>query len=172
MSQTSNHVVWFSDPAVKAKFMPIVKKFMRENAVAVSSSKFRNYCQEPVRCFYDYMKENHSDMFSDLQKVYGAFRLDNSSNSMADFSAEEIIEMRKMGMDPTNPTSRRRYAEEVNILDELKHVPHFWIELDGTIIDFSGWHQFVQSKLASEIDESRFVKNYHWTHVDKLRGKK
>lgn len=172
MNPTTNHVVWFSDPVIKAKFMPIVKKFMRENSVAVASSKYTNYCQEPVRCFYDYMKENHKDRFSDISKIYGAFRLDTSLNAISDFSSEEITEMRKMGIDPTNPTSRRRYAEEANILDELKHVPHFWIELDGTIIDFSGWYQFVQSKLASEIDASRFIKNYRWAHVEKLRGKK
>lgn len=95
---------------------------------------------------------------SPMKKVFGNFKSDYPSFDKNDFTESEISDMVVCGYDSNNKDDRIKYARENNMLDDLKYVPHYWIEYSGKIIDLVAEEQFVTPKLSSDTNEKRYIK--------------
>ena len=67
--------------------------------------------------------------------------------------------MKKMNLDPNKLEDRMLFAKELNLIERQKKIPHYWNEdIDGLIIDLSGYSQFVKSGLAKDLNITRYEK--------------
>ena len=137
------------------KINTLVKAFEKKYPKIIASGCHRNYCEIPAAEFKEF-GEKHG---FDIEKVYGDFIIDNPEFKRADFTQTELSNMKINGLDPNSKKDRIKFAEKENLIDELKKVPHFWNEYQGRIIDFTGYKQFVETGLASDLDSSRYQKD-------------
>lgn len=118
-------------------------------------SQKRGNCGVVVIDFVNW--QNNSNSF---KKINGLFYCDNPCLDFKSFTKEEIIKMSVEGFNCRNINDRKIFAEKYNIIEELKQIPHCWIEtLDGKIIDFSGHNQFVTSGLSLNIQSNKYLKS-------------
>ena len=67
--------------------------------------------------------------------------------------------MKKMNLDPNKLEDRMLFAKELNLIERQKKIPHYWNEdIDGLIIDLSGYSQFVKSGLEKDINITKYEK--------------
>jgi hypothetical protein len=96
-----------------------------------------------------------------VSKIGGWVKLDNPDYSLTSFTDKEKEEMKLQGLSSMKLLDRKKYVKNNNLEDELKLVPHSWIEYRGLILDPSGFlpdksGQF-DGKMSSK-DKSRYIK--------------
>lgn len=108
----------------------------------------------------------------DGEKVGGWVILDNPDYSLSSFTDNEIKQMKEKGYTPNKLQDRKDFVKEVNMEEDLKMVPHSWIEYQGNILDPSGFlpdgkGQF-DNKISSK-DKSRYIKFKQPIQVSRIK---
>jgi hypothetical protein len=101
--------------------------------------------------------------------IAGYFRVDTPSYEANDFTKDEQLEAEDMGYDYNDPYEMEEFAEIKGLVDELKHIPHWWVEVDDNIIDLTGENQFVSSGLSRDLSDKRYHKIKEWDTSGKLK---
>ncbi len=109
-------------------------------------------------CAYDfvlYMETKHNIL---LRRIRGEFRCDKPVHTKKDFYPEEIEDMKHKNLNPNNDSDRIKYMNDNNLVERQKLIPHYWTVMeDNTIIDPSGFLQFVKTGLAKDLNDSRYI---------------
>lgn len=87
------------------------------------------------------------------RKFKGWFRADVPDTDMDAFTKEELAAMKRHGFDPGKRTDRARYARSENMEDELKWIPHAWVEYRGKILDPSGFYPNGQGQFDGLVND-------------------
>jgi hypothetical protein len=131
----------------------LLDNFKREYSAIIKYGCKRDNCGVPAGELQMYGKKYGFD----IPRVYGFFKVDIPQLSIKDFTKDEIDKMKKQGFDPRNKDDRKSFAEKNNLIDELKHIPHYWNTYNGEIIDFTGYEQFVKTKHSSDTNRERYI---------------
>ena len=94
----------------------------------------------------------------DSRRQEGSFKVDTPSYIKNDFAYEELMDAKKKGYNMNEREDRIKYAKDVDLIDELKLIPHYWVEIDDEIVDPTGYAQFVKTKLSKDLDKLRYIK--------------
>ena len=94
-----------------------------------------------------------------FERIRGDFVIDEGVFTKLDFYKEELKLMKKMNLDPNKLEDRMIFVKEFNLFERQKRIPHYWNEdVDGLIVDLSGYSQFVKSGLAKALNITRYEK--------------
>ena len=93
-------------------------------------------------------------------KTQGYFRADKVASNKKDFTPEMKIEFFEDGGNWDNAKERRVWIENSKYSEAWKYIPHYWlVDKKGNIYDPVGQEQFVDKKLAKDLDKSRYVED-------------
>lgn len=134
----------------------LIKEFKVQNKDSIEYSKKRGNCGVVAGDFYLFAQKYDFD----VERINGYFITDEPVFDKKDFTDEEKKDMIKQGYNFNSKKERKQYANNNNLLDELKKIPHYWNEYKCNIIDFSGKCQFVNSGLSSDTNPWRYVKKH------------
>jgi len=91
------------------------------------------------------------------KKLKGWFRADVPDLAIDSFTNQELAAMKKQGLNSNKKSDRILFVKNNNLEDEMKWIPHSWVELQGKILDPSGFYidgksgqfdKMVKNKLA------------------------
>lgn len=74
------------------------------------------------------------------QKTDGWFQADVPDYSLDALRARDKQEMKAQNLNPAKRKDRITYAQNANLVEEFKLIPHSWVEYKGEILDPSGFH--------------------------------
>jgi hypothetical protein len=132
------------------EWLNTVKQFSEKYVASIKYGCKRDNCGVVAADFLVFCGEK-------CKKVNGYYYCDLYNNySKKDLHTEEIAEMKSMSMDVDDKADIKKYISLKNLDNELKHIPHSWNEIDGQIIDFSGYSQFIKTGYSSSIDYSNY----------------
>ena len=77
---------------------------------------------------------------SNGRKHFGWFYADVPDLSYDALERKDIVAMREQGLNPRNKQDRISYIRNNDLEEDFKWIPHSWIELQGTILDPSGFY--------------------------------
>jgi len=70
------------------------------------------------------------------KRVEGSFIADVADTGKLSFTSQEKKDIAAKGLDFNSDDDRKKYAEENNLIDELRKIPHYWtVTSTGDIID-------------------------------------
>lgn len=75
------------------------------------------------------------------RKVGGWFQTDVPDYSLDSFTPTEIAKMKADKFDPSNELDRVEFAKKYKLEDELKLIPHSWVEIRDQILDPTGFYK-------------------------------
>jgi hypothetical protein len=75
----------------------------------------------------------------DDKKFGGWIEVDVIDYSKDSFTKKELDDMMSSGYDTRKESERKRYVKDNNLENELKYIPHSWVEYRGNILDPSGF---------------------------------
>jgi hypothetical protein len=113
----------------------------------------RDNCGVIACAFELFMKSQGIEM----KRVNGNFIADYGVFAQLDFFKEELIEMEKLKLNPKKLEDRMCFVKMFSLEERQKEIPHYWnVDVNGLIIDLSGYSQFVKTKLASNLNIDRY----------------
>ena len=130
----------------------LINDFINENEVVISYSFDRDNCGVVATDFYMFC----SNRGVNVDRVQGQFIIDEPLYKKRDFTPEEIDDMTNQGYDFNDFEQRKQYTISNDLYDSLRRVPHCWNEYRGTIIDFSGRQQFLNTNLVYRITRDNY----------------
>lgn len=164
--KASEFYIYISDSIIAEKYETYIRGFIDEHKTEIRKSQQRNKCHIVPFYFERFMKhiERESSIINniDIKIADGAYKVDKALYKKADFTKDELKEMKLIGLDPNNKDHREKYAKDKSIEDEMFMIPHYWNLLEGAIIDFTSVSQFVKSGLTDEIKEENYYPNYKY----------
>jgi hypothetical protein len=123
-----------------------------------NSPKKREMCRRdncgPTACEFLWFLNN---LGIDGDRIRGEFRSDRPVSSFNDFTPQQRLDMHAEGLNPRVAADRAAYLVSKGLEDEHRWIPHYWIVVDGVIVDPVGEVQFVRSGLAADIAAERYV---------------
>jgi hypothetical protein len=131
----------------------IISKFKLNHPDSIEYGCIRDNCGVVASDFVTFAEKYGFN----VSRVGGYFLVDNPSYAKKDFTPEELNKMRQGGYNPNSKKDRKQFAKENNLNDELKRIPHYWNEYQGNIIDFSAKAQFVDTGMAADANQSRYI---------------
>jgi hypothetical protein len=97
------------------------------------------------------------------KKAKGWFRTDVPDLDLDAFTKEELAAMKQHGFNPRKETDRAKYARSENMEDQLRWIPHAWVENRGKILDPSGFYPNGQGQFDGLIkDRSNLEDRYQY----------
>jgi hypothetical protein len=72
-------------------------------------------------------------------KRKGWFRVDAPQSDPDAFTNQDIMAMRKHGLNPKKKVDRLAYITNNHLEDEFRWIPHSWVEIGDRILDSSGF---------------------------------
>jgi hypothetical protein len=73
-------------------------------------------------------------------KQQGWFKIDNPEYKFESLTPNDIRKMYDSQLNPKEPSDIQKYAEDNNLIEEFKLIPHSWVEVRGVILDPSGFY--------------------------------
>jgi len=71
------------------------------------------------------------------KRVEGVFKADLPDFGIKSFTQEEIAEMKATGYNPNSEKDRVLFTKEKeDLLDELREIPHYWVEITNFVPHF------------------------------------
>ena len=125
-----------------------------------SSGKRRYYsirdnCGPCALDFIDFMKNKYNII---LTRVQGEFYTDVPVHTKYDFYKDELDAMKKANLNPNNDDDRIKFMHDNDLIERQKYIPHYWVvDNKKTIIDPSGYLQFVKSGMSKDLNNSRYI---------------
>lgn len=92
------------------------------------------------------------------ERIQGNFKCDIPVHNKKDFTKEMMVEFNKTGLDFNAPKDRLEWIQSSSYFEEWLLCPHYWVEVEGEILDPSGEAQFVESGLAKDLDSKRYIR--------------
>jgi len=130
-------------------FDPLLMEFWKlAGDTRLKAYATRGGCGTAANDFMEFL-ENRGYMMAEViptgfmrggKKLKGWFRADVPDMDMDAFTKEELAAMKRHGFDPRKEQDRAKYARSENMEDELKWIPHAWVELRGRVLDPSGFY--------------------------------
>jgi hypothetical protein len=74
-------------------------------------------------------------------KQLGWFEIDNPEYTYDSLTKADIQKMKESNMDPRKSSDIESYAKENDLVDDFKLIPHSWVEVNGVILDPSGFYR-------------------------------
>lgn len=138
----------------------LIDEFLDENKRQISFYKIRDNCGPAALDFISFCKKKGMKM----KKISGFFKADHVVYEKNDFTKEMINELKADGYDFNKSTDRKKFLESnPKYREEWKLIPHFWAEdSEGNLYDPSGKLQFIDTKLSSDLNKSRYKKEKEW----------
>ena len=135
----------------------IIMDFIHQESDSIEKGKGRGNCGVVAADFVGFVKRNYPG--TEVFRIEGEFKTDNPSFDKEDFHSTELAEMLKENLDKNSEADRETFYESLpqETQDEFFRVAHYWNKLNGKIIDFSGYYQFVESKLSPDTKDSRYI---------------
>lgn len=130
----------------------------------------RNNCGPAALALLDYAKLK--EFPKSLERVQGYFQADMVVSAKKDFTPEMKEEYQKEGFDFQNAEQRKSWVESHDAYkDDWRKVPHYWlIDEDRAIYDPSGEMQFVQTKLAPDLNFHRYLARPTLQNMKKIKA--
>lgn len=101
----------------------------------------------------------------DIPRINGFFKADKPLFLKKDFTPNELKQMKNQGLNPSEYQDRKQFAIQNNLIDELKFIPHSWNEYNGKIIDLTGHKQFVETNIATDLNQKRYTTNNPYSNT-------
>lgn len=92
----------------------------------------------------------------DAERVQGEFLTDYPVYEFWDFTDQQRMEMRDHGLNPRRADDRYAYMTKMSLNSEHCRIPHYWLLVEGEIVDPSGNAQFLRTGLSSDLNPSRY----------------
>lgn len=120
------------------QFQNTIKQCLQRDNCASTASTFLNFLESKNIGMAELIKTGY---IVKGKKVGGWFRTDVPDYSLDSFTSDEIAKMKSDGFNPTNEADRIKFAKKYNLEDELKLIPHSWVELRDQILDPTGFYK-------------------------------
>lgn len=89
------------------------------------------------------------------RKVGGWFKTDVPQLDISAFTDQELQAMEAKGYDYKIEADRLAFAKEFNLLEDLKFIPHSWVEIRGEILDPTGFYKDGMSGQFDQLIKSK-----------------
>ena len=120
------------------QFQSTMQQCLQRDNCASTASIFLNFLESKKIGMAELIKTGY---IVNGRKVGGWFKTDVPDYSIDSFTPKEIQAMKAEGVNPSDENNRIAFAKKHNLEDELKLIPHSWIELQGQILDPTGFYK-------------------------------
>ena len=155
---------------ISQDFNPLLLEFWKTAGdKRLSAYATRGGCGSAASDFQEFL-ESRGIMMAEIvpagfmrggKKLKGWFRADVPDLDLDAFTKEERAAMKQHGFNPSKAADRAKYARSENMEDDLKWIPHAWVELRDQVLDPSGFYpngrgQFDKLVKSREMVQDRY----------------
>jgi hypothetical protein len=98
------------------------------------------------------------DMGFKAERIQGYFLCDIPVHNKRDFTKEMKNEFMMSGLDFNSKEDRLNWIKASKYFEEWLKCPHYWVVVEGEILDPSGVAQFIDLGLAKDLNTHRYLK--------------
>jgi hypothetical protein len=103
------------------------------------------------------------------KRIFGWFYCDDFVSSKKDFTPEMRNKLIEDGYEWNSKKSRREWLILNDFSEEYRFIPHYWLEdMKGSIIDPTGYFQFIETNLSSDLKENRYLSQTDYEYKNNL----
>jgi hypothetical protein len=157
----------------RSNFNPLLVEFWKTRTPEQLQHYFKvDNCYDASTDFVEFLDTKRLGGYADIidtgyidaKKHKGWIKVDVPLFDEDSLTDKEIAEMRKLGLNSTNPADIKQYATEKDIVEELTWIPHSWVELKGKILDPSGFYIDGKSGQFDRLikDKNNLASRYHY----------
>ncbi len=137
---------------MKEQILTLFKQFKQDHYK--SSYSQRDNCGIAAIDLIEFLRENKIK----ATRIKGTFLCDIPVHNKKDFTMEMKKEFFKSELDFNQAEDRLKWLLNSPYSQEWCHCPHYWVEVQGIILDPSGEGQFLETGLAKDLSEKRYKK--------------
>ena len=89
----------------------------------------------------------------------GWFQIDEPEYNYDALTQSDISKMKGMRLNPKSKLDIKTYAEKSGLVEDFKLIPHSWVEVNGIILDPSGFYLEGESGQFDKLVDNKSYKN-------------